>query len=179
MPTIICLLRGVNVGGKGQLKMGALKLLLQSMKLRNVETYIQSGNVVFDSPAKNLAALAGEVENAIEQSFGFRPAVVLRTLNEMKAVAAANPFAQREGVEPAKLVVFFMSADPGAEKVAALKPVNEEIHHAGRELYIYFPDGQGKSKLTLTPIDKARIAVTARNWNTVMKLIEMGGGASS
>jgi uncharacterized protein (DUF1697 family) len=173
MPAVICLLRGVNVGGNNKLKMDALRSICESLKLGNVQTYIQSGNVVFTAPGKDLPALAGRLESAIEKSCGFRPDVVLRTLAEMRAVVAQNPFSAREGLEPGKLVVTFFDAD-GNEKIKLLKVSNEELRPAGRELYIYFPNGQGQSKMSFASYDRApKIKWTGRNWNTVTKLVEM------
>ena len=173
MPAIVCLLRGVNVGGNHKIKMDALRSLCQSLKLGNVQTYIQSGNVVFTVPGKDLPALASRLESAIEKSCGFRPDVVLRTLAEMRAVVAQNPFSAREGIEPGKLLVTFFDADV-SEKIKSLKVSNEELRSAGRELYIYFPNGQGQSKLSFAPFDRVpKIKWTGRNWNTVMKLVEM------
>ena len=176
MPAVICLLRGVNVGGNNILKMDALRSLCESLKLRDVQTYVQSGNIVFRAPDKDLAMLGARIETAIEKAFGFRPDVVLRTLDEMRDVAARNPFAgRREEIEPGKLIVVFMGRDPGAGKMRALKTVNEEVHHLGRELFIYFPDGMGKSKLSFAPFERGvdKVTYTSRNWNTVTKLIEM------
>jgi uncharacterized protein (DUF1697 family) len=167
MTTVIGLLRGVNVGGHNKLEMKALRALCESLKLRNVQTYVQSGNVVFQAPDKDLDALARRIEGAIEKSFGFHPSVVLRTLAEMRDAVERNPFAGREGIEPGKLLCVFLGGKPSG----LLKAINEEIHHSDRELYIYFPDGQGKSKLSFTPLGK--IAWTGRNWNTVTKLLEM------
>jgi uncharacterized protein (DUF1697 family) len=167
MTTVIGLLRGVNVGGHNKLEMKALRALCESLKLSNVQTYVQSGNVVFQARDKDLDALARGIEGAIEKSFGFRPSIVLRTLAEMRDAVERNPFAGREGIEPGKLLCVFL----GGEPAGPLKPVTEEVHLSRRELYIYFPDGQGKSKLSFTPLGK--IAWTGRNWNTVTKLLEM------
>lgn len=173
MPAVVCLLRGVNVGGNNKIKMDALRSICESLELNNPQTYIQSGNVVFTAPGKDLPALAGRIESGIEKSCGFRPDVVLRTLAQMRAVVAQNPFAAREGMEPGKLLVTFFDGD-AREKIPLLKVANEELRLVGRELYIYFPIGQGQSKLSFAPFDRApKIKWTGRNWNTVTKLLEM------
>ncbi len=173
MPAVICLLRGVNVGGNNKIKMDALRSICESLTLGNVQTYIQSGNVVFTAPGQDLPTLASRLESAIEKSCGFRPDVVLRTLAEMRAVVAQNPFATRDDMESNKLVVTFFDAD-AREKLPLLKVANEELRLTGRELYIYFPIGQGQSKLSFAPFDRApKIKWTGRNWNTVTKLVEM------
>ena len=88
MPAVICLLRGVNVGGNNKLKMEALRTLFESLQLRNPQTYIQSGNVVFMAVDKDLETLARRIESAIEKTFGFRPDTILRTVADMRKVIA-------------------------------------------------------------------------------------------
>lgn len=176
MSAIISLLRGVNVGGHNKIKMDELRALCESLGLRDAQTYVQSGNVVFNSKEKNLARLAGKIEDAIEKKCGFRCDVILRSAPEMKDVVARNPFARRRDLNPGKLVVTFLAEDPGAsvrQAVLALKAGPEEVHMHDRELYIYFPDGMGRSKLVPVLTRALKNSGTARNWNTVMKLLEM------
>jgi len=145
MPVIICMLRGVNVGGHNLIKMDSLKALCVSLKLKDPQTYVQSGNVVFSSSEKNLSQLAKRIQDAIEKTAGFRPGVVLRTGAEFREVVARNPFVGRKDVEPGKLLVNFLASDPGnpaREKALAIKIGPEELHLIGREAYIYFPNGQ-------------------------------------
>lgn len=177
MPVIICLLRGVNVGGHNQIKMDVLRALCVSLKFRDPQTYVQSGNVVFHSDEKDLAKLSCKIADSIERKCGFRPSVILRTAAEMHAVVARNPFAKRSGIEPGKLLVTFLAQKPTREAANALlqlKVSPEELHLIGSELYIYFPVGAGKSKLNWSNLDKIlKTTGTARNWNTVTKLLEM------
>ncbi len=170
MPAIISLLRGVNVGGHHKIKMDELRALYESLGLRDPQTYVQSGNVVCESKERNLAALAGKIETAIEKKFGFRPDVVLRTASEMRDVVTRNPFAKRKDTNPSKLIVFFLTRDPGE---FAITTEREEVHFRGRELYIYFPDGMGRSKLVPVLSRALKNTGTARNWNTVTKLLAM------
>src|SRR5665811_2227083 len=104
MPVIISMLRGVNVGAHNRIKMDALRALYESLGLRDPQTYVQSGNVVFRTDKRDLVALAKRIEDAIEQGFGFRPTVILRTSGELREVIARNPFAKRRGIEPTKLL---------------------------------------------------------------------------
>jgi uncharacterized protein (DUF1697 family) len=177
MPVIICMLRGVNVGGHNLIKMDALKALCVSLKLKDPQTYVQSGNVIFSSQEKDLVKLAGRIEDAIEKAHGFRPGVVLRTAAEMTKVVTRNPFAGRKDIEPGKLLVNFLAADPGKdarEKALAIKIGPEEMHLIGREAYIYFPNGQGRSKFPWPAIERTLGASgTGRNWNSVTKMLEM------
>jgi uncharacterized protein (DUF1697 family) len=172
----ISLLRGINVGGNNMVRMDALRSMHEALGLADVKTYIQSGNVVFRTKLKDPAAIGRKLEDAIEKSHGFRPAVVIRTAAEMREIVARNPFEGRAGIEPAKLVVSFLTARPDAaavERLATIKPNPEELRLVDRELYIYYPEGQGRSKLTSALEKTFKIPGTARNWNTVMKLLDM------
>lgn len=176
MQVVICLLRGVNLGGHNKIKMEDLRALCGSLGLRDAQTYVQSGNVVFRSKERNLTRLARSVEDAIEKKAGFRPSVILRTPSDLKGVIATNPFAGRRGLEPGKLLVTFLPADPGPgvhDAVRELKTNPEEVHIRGREVYTYFPDGMGRSKLVPVMERILKKSGTGRNWNTVTKLLEM------
>lgn len=177
MPVVITLLRGVNVTGYNKMKMDALKALCLSLKLKNPQTFIQSGNVIFRTKESDLPKLAKRIQDAIEKQFGFRPEVILRTITELREVVAANPFAGRGGIEPSKLLVIFLAADPEKEarkKALAIKTDPEELHLIGREIYLYFIDGQGRSKLRWQVIERALGTYgTGRNWNSVTKMLAM------
>jgi uncharacterized protein (DUF1697 family) len=176
MPVVISMLRGVNVGGHNKIKMDALRLLYASLGLLDAQTYVQSGNVVFKTDTKDLASLARRIEDAIERNFGFRPGVTLRTTSDLRDVLTRNPFAKRRNVDPGKLIVTFLAAEPDRDtrdRILRIKTGPEEVKIDGRELYIYFPDGMGQSKLW-PAIDKAlKKSGTGRKWNTVIKLLEM------
>jgi uncharacterized protein (DUF1697 family) len=176
MAIVISLLRGVNLG-KRRMKMEALRALHESLGHKDPQTYVQSGNVVFASRDRNLLVLARRIEEAIEQTFGFHAPVMLRTAPELRDVIARNPFPSRAATEPAKLHVSFLAATPSPdapEKLRRFQDYPEELHLSGRELYIYFPDGAGKSKLASAAVDRALGTTgTARNWNTVIALLRM------
>lgn len=177
MTSVICMLRGVNVGGHNKIKMTELRDLCLSLNLEEARTFIQSGNVVFRTKDRNLKAIGKNIGDGIEKQFGFRPAVILRTAAEMRSVIERNPFASRKDVEPNKLLVWFLAAEPTAEaraKVLAMPPVPEELHIDKSELYIYFPNGMARPKLSLPAVDRAlKILGTGRNWNSVLKLMAM------
>lgn len=175
MPVLISLLRGINVGGHKIIKMDALRALYASLGMRDVRTYIQSGNVVCRSAKRATLPLETQIEKAIESAFGFHSDVMLRTVDDMRAVVEANPFAGRAGIEPDKLAAVFLRGAPGrkADEILARIPRrNEELRLVGRELFVYFPDGMGQSK-TPAGFERALGTFTARNWNTVRKLLEM------
>jgi uncharacterized protein (DUF1697 family) len=177
MGVIISLLRGVNVGGHNKIKMDALRALCEALKLRDACTYVQSGNVVFRSDAKDLVRLGKRLEDAIEQSFGFRPAVILRTAPELRDVIARNPFAKRRGIDPKKLLVTFLATEPSQEardKALQIKAGLDELHIEGREFYAYFPNGLGRPTLSPAAVERAlKTPGTGRNWNSVTKLLEI------
>jgi uncharacterized protein (DUF1697 family) len=175
------MLRGVNVVGHNKIKMDALRALYESLKLEDPRTHIQSGNVIFRTSGrtneKNSAALAKKIQNAIEGKFGFRPEVILRTPDEIRAAIAATPFAASRNLHPSKVLVTFLAGEPGPEVQAtllSLKAHPEELHLKGRELYIYFPNGVGQSKLRWSKVEKLmKVPGTARNWNSVTKMLAM------
>jgi uncharacterized protein (DUF1697 family) len=172
----ISLLRGINVGGNNMVRMEALRSMHEALGLADVRTYIQSGNVVFRTKLNDPAAIGRKLEDAVEKSLGFRPAVVIRTAEELRDVVANNPFAGRPGIEPNKLAVSFLTARPdaaAAERLRTIKADPEELHLVDRELYMYFPEGMGRSKLPPMLDRTFKIPGTARNWNTVMKLLAM------
>lgn len=171
------MLRGVNVGGHNRIKMEELRALCGSLGLLDVQTYVQSGNVVFRTKERSLAPLAKRIEDGIQRKFGFRPGVLLRTTSEMRAAIAKNPFANRQGIDPARFLVTFLHAEPDAEcrgNALAIKTFPEELRIDGSEVYIYFPNGMARPKMSWPRIEKAlKTWGTGRNWNTVMKLLEM------
>jgi uncharacterized protein (DUF1697 family) len=177
MKTVVSLLRAVNVGGHGVIKMAELKTLYESLKFRDVQTYVQSGNVVFRADADDLDAAAKKIRAAIEKRFHVTPGVMLRTVDDLKRIVKKNPFAKRLGIEPAKLHVCFLQNALSRGSIGELGklPCNpEELVPSDRELFIYFPNGAGNSKLPWRAIEKICGAPgTSRNWNTVSKLLDM------
>jgi uncharacterized protein (DUF1697 family) len=172
------LLRGVNVGTKNSLPMAELRSMLTKLGCSDVQTYVQSGNAVF---ATKLGAgtFTKAIENALERYMGRPIATTLRTAEQMKAIVDANPFTN-VATAPKYLCVTFLANAPTKSEVAPLhaqdwKP--ELFQVAGKEIYTWHPNGQGKSPLAAAlgklPL---RGAVTTRNWNTVLKLLEMLDG---
>jgi uncharacterized protein (DUF1697 family) len=177
MKVIISLLRGINLGGHHKIKMSELCALYGSLGHCDARSHINSGNVVFRTGERELAAVVKKLEGAIEKNFGFHADVVVRTTAELRDVIRRNPFAKRKDVEPGKLVVTFLSQKPAPEVsdlLHSLKPDPEEMHPDGREIYTYFPEGAGRSKLFAGLSGKLlKNQGTARNWNTVLKLLEI------
>ncbi|MFC5861962.1 DUF1697 domain-containing protein [Acidicapsa dinghuensis] len=166
MSAYIALLRAVNVGGTGKLPMTDLKAMCEELGFKSVKTYIASGNVVFLS-AKSEPQVKKALEKALEAYAGKPVGVLVRTAAEMTAVGSNNPFSEMPGN---KTVAIFLDGPPAANALSTAKnQVSEELRLGTREIYAYYPDGQGTSKLQI-PAAKTG---TARNMNTVAKLAEM------
>lgn len=166
MPVYVALLRAVNVGGTSTLPMSELKTICEGLGFADVQTYIQSGNVLFRS---NLAE--GEVRRRLEEALAARmgkaPGVILRSRRELETVLAEAPFPD---AKPNFLLVTFLPEPPAAGALDKLvAPDGEEVQIHGREIYIHYPNGSGRSKLKLPALKPG----TARNLNTVCKLAEM------
>ena len=177
MPVLISMLRGVNVGPHNRIKMEILRSVYESLGLEDPRTYVQSGNVIFRTKERNLVQLAKKIEDAIEKKCKCRPGVILRTTDEFRKTIAATPFADRSELDPGKILITFLAAEPPKETLANLAKFEkypEELHLKGRELYIYFPNGAGKSKLPWSSVEKLfTVTGTARNWNSVTKMLTM------
>ena len=178
MPVLISMLRGVNVGAHNRVKMDDLRALYKSLKFEDPRSYVQSGNILFRTKENPTPELAKKIQAAIARKCGCNPDVILRTTAEFNRVIEGNPFSKRRDVEPGKLLVSFLSGEPGPEAQSTIAKLNEthkeELHLKGRELYIYFPDGAGKSKLPWSSLEKLfKVTGTARNWNSVTKMLQM------
>ena len=173
MPTYIALLRGINVGGN-ILKMERLREVCTQLGAKNVRTYVQSGNVVFEASG-TAARWAETLEKKLAGESRLPASVMVRTAAEMSAVFAGNPFLKEKGIDVKRLAVSFLQqapAKPALAALAALEIGSERYHHAGKEIYLHCADGFADSKLyMLDRILKQR--TTTRNWNTVTKLCEM------
>ena len=171
------MLRGVNLGAHNRIKMDTLRALYTSLKLEDPQTYVQSGNVIFRTKEKPTPQLARKIQAAIESKFKFSPEIILRTADDFRAALAANPFAKRKDVEPGKLLITFLVSAPGPSAPKALdafKDHPEELHLIGRELYIYFPNGAGRTKLPWSQVEKfLKVPGTARNLNSVRNMLEI------
>lgn len=172
-PLHVALLRGINVGGKNMLPMKDLAAMFTAAGATDVQTYIQSGNVVFRAGAASAKRMPALVTAAIAAKFGYQIPVVTRTAAEFVAVLAANPFLKR-AADPRALHVAFLADTPTAAQAAALDPkrsVPDEFALRGRDLYLYLPNGAGRTKLTNAYLDRTLGTIsTGRNWNTVQKL---------
>jgi uncharacterized protein (DUF1697 family) len=176
MATYVALLRGINVGGNRRIKMGDLRDALSAVGLDNPQTLLQSGNVVVDSNA-DAAAFVDIVETTIQSTFGFPSTVMVRTADKFRSVFAEHPFTSEQIEDPRFAHVGFCRDLPDRDGFDALQEGHEgpeEMKLVGRELFVYYPEGSGRSKLTNSVIEKhLGTRTTSRNWNTVEKLAAM------
>jgi len=175
--TYIAILRGINVSGQKMIKMAELKDLFTGLKCTNVRTYIQSGNVIFES-AIDAETLEKKIEKQIEKVFGFEVPVLVRSVEEMKKVLEKNPFLKDKKVDPEKLHVTFLSEVPSKENIEATNKLSFEPDQfilAKKEVYVHCPDKYGTTKINNTFFEKKlKVTATTRNLKTVKELIRIG-----
>ena len=172
--TWIALFRGINVGGNHILPMAALREDLEALDLQEVRTYIQSGNVVFET-AEAMETVGPGIEQRIQERHGFRPAVMMLSRGQLRAIDAANPFPETVG-QPKTLHFQFLAAPASTadlEGMAQWKAENERFHLTDRALYFHAPDGIGRSKLAARMEKLLGVPATGRNYRTVAKLLAM------
>lgn len=178
--TYIALLRGINVGGHNRVAMADLRALCTDLGHGDVRTYVQSGNVVFTSDRADPDGLGEELTDRIAAELGVSPTVVVRTADELAAVAADNPFADQAAADPTKVHAAFLSVappDPSHFAVEAADFAPEEVVAGDRVLYLHLPGGIGRSRLATELGRRAReVELTVRNWRTVDKLLDLAAG---
>ncbi len=176
METYIAILRGINVSGHNKIPMAALRELLTQRGLLDIQTYIQSGNIVFKAPGEAFKVLNRKIGDAIQEHFGYQvPVMVLKT-NELQQAVDDNPLADQD---TSKLHITFLAEEPSKDLAAALPPSpnpRESFVVEGKVIYVYCPDGYGRTKLNNMFFErKLKVTATTRNWKTCMKLLELAG----
>jgi uncharacterized protein (DUF1697 family) len=177
MGKFISLLRGINVSGQKKIRMEDLRALYASLEFSNVESYIQSGNVVFESTDTDKENIRSQIESAILTKYGFAVQVFLLTGKDLARVVRNNPYNQNKTAPSTALYVTFLSEPLAAGVLDRLSKVSsgeDSFKSSDREVYLYCPGGYGRTKYTNSAIEKAAgIPATTRNWKTVNKLFEM------
>jgi len=177
MNTYIALFRGINVGGKNSLPMKGLIALLEGIGAKNVRTYIQSGNAVFQSIEKSPSRLSKQLAAEIKKRYGFEPHVLLLGLEAIYKAIAKNPFPEAE-TEPSSLHLGFLASipkNPDQEKLRSLRKASERFHLVDNVFYLYAPEGVGRSKLAASTEKVLGVPMTDRNWRTVCKIRDLAG----
>jgi uncharacterized protein (DUF1697 family) len=176
VPVHAALLRGINIGPHQRIAMADLLALVTDLGHTSVETYVQSGNVVFQSRSRSTAALAAGIERAIAETLGLTVAVVVRSGPELAAIVAGLPFGDR-GADDRQLHVAFLSDEPDPGATAALDAsalAPDELRIAGRDVYLHYPSGAGRSKLSNAFLERSLgVVSTSRNWRTVNALADL------
>lgn len=174
----VALLRGINVGGHNKVPMASLRELIAGIGGTSVRTLLQSGNAVFTHTAEDPLALAGELERALAGELGVTVSCLVRTGADLRRVVEGNPFPM-DGADGARFLVVFLSGPPPRDRLAALDPAAyapDAFETGERELYVNLPGGIRDSKLAAILTGKRLgVTVTARNWNTVTKLLDLTG----
>lgn len=175
MQSWVALFRGINVGGHRKLPMKELAAELEALGLREVRTYIQSGNVVFRCEEHDGRALADRIAASVEANHGFAPRVMVLTVDEVRAAAQANPFKAGEDT-PKLLHLYFLDEAPPSPDIDTMQRIKQEtdaFRLEGKILYLHTPDGYGTSQLAERLERLLGVAATARNWRTVTKILEL------
>ena len=179
MPPRVAFLRAVNVGGRW-VAMPVLREFLAGQGLTNVRSLLQSGNLVFDAGSASPAELEDLLERELLRQLHLASDVFVRTGDELAAAIAANPFPAEAERDPAHLLVIFLKAAPkpaGLDALRSAVPGPELVEPGQRHLYVYYPAGIGRSKLTNALIErKLGASGTGRNWNTALKLLDLARG---
>ena len=177
MPTIISILRGINVGQRKVL-MADLKSLYEKLGFKDVITYIQSGNVIFKTDKKiSHQKLAEKIEKVISKQYGFDVPVINRTHEELKRIILTNPFLKIKEIDKSKLHVTFLAAEPDQVNRKLVQEFDyspDKFIISGTEVFLYIPVSYAETKLSNKFFEsKLKVSATTRNWNTVTKLVEL------
>jgi len=177
MSTLVTMLRGINVGGQKKLSMETLREIFKGFGFTNIRTYVQSGNVVFESPVQEPSLLTESIETRIEHTCGFHVEVFIRQAQELKRILAGNPFLNDRHEDPSKLHVTFLYRPPTKSLWSQLTISANTVDEFARgelAIYLFGPNGYGKTKLSNSYFErKLGMPLTTRNWNTVNALYKM------
>lgn len=177
MTTYISILRGINVSGKNLIKMDALRKLYEGLGYQNVISYVQSGNVVFTSDDSNPHELELKISRQIDKDFGINVPIIVLTIERLKRIIEDNPFSKDSDKEPAFLHITFLFSQPESPNLKTIenkKQNEEEILILNDVVYLYCPNGYGRTKLTNNFLEaKMNINATTRNWKTTNELLRL------
>ena len=178
MKIYIAILRGINVSGHKLIKMEAFRKMLEELDFKNVKTYIQSGNAVFQFKETDTSKIEKKIAKKIQEVFGFEVPVMVKELDEIKIVFKNNPFLNKRKEDLTRLHVTFLNGEPAKENVDKIKEGNyvpDEFIFSGNNVYLFCPDGYGNTKLNNNFFEnKLKLVATTRNWKTIGELVSMG-----
>lgn len=178
METYISFLRGVNMTGHNSVKMSDLKVIYKNLGFSDAETYIQSGNVIFRSASSlSISYTSSVIEKEILERYKFNVPVMIRTADEIRKLFSVNPFLKEENFDPAKMATIFLSEIPSEDQIQKVINIDyppDKFKISGSEIFIYCPNGFGKTKLYTNFFEKKMGVIgTARNWKTIISIIEL------
>jgi len=178
MAAFLSILRGINVSGQKKIIMKDLKALYEGLGFSKVETYIQSGNVVFEHEQNSdTKVMEEEIRQKISEKYGFEVPIIVKIFDELLPVVNENPFLKKENIQMDKLHVTFLADFPKQEmidKILTISYLPDQFIIAGKEIYLYCPEGYGNTKLTNSFFEsKLKVTATTRNWKTVNELFSM------
>ena len=181
MPSYVAMLRGINVSGSKPVKMEALRASFEALGFKDVRTYVQSGNVVFEAKERTAAPLAPKIVARIKRDFGFDVPVLVLGAAELRKAVDENPFLKQRGIDLTKLHVTFLAAVPasaGLKKMEGVSSGRDAFRCHGTAIYLHCPDGYGNTKLSNNVFERALGApATTRNWKTVTTLAALASNA--
>lgn len=175
MNTYIALFRGINVGGHNKLLMKDLRSLMKELGFQKVNSYIQTGNVVFEAEKQDRDQLSERISARVEENHGFKPKILVLEREELQRAIAANPYPEAEQ-EPRSVHLMFLASTPSEPDLDYLdekKKESESYTLTEKVFYLYAPDGIGRSKLASNIEKGLGVSTTGRNWRTVKKIYEM------
>ncbi|MDD5362035.1 MAG: DUF1697 domain-containing protein [Ignavibacteria bacterium] len=179
MKTYISILRGINVSGKNIIKMDELRRAFAELNFENIRTYIQSGNVVFNSKLSGTKNLEKKISKKILEYFGFNMPVIVKEITEITEVFNNNPFVNERNEGLNFLHVTFLSDLPREENLSRIHQIqndSDEFIVSGKNIYLFCPNGYGNTKLSNTFFEnKLNVSATTRNWKTISELINIAG----
>jgi uncharacterized protein (DUF1697 family) len=177
MKKYISILRGINVSGSKMVKMEALRKMYEDLKFKNVKTYIQSGNVLFEDKPTDPKTLEKRISKKIQEEFEFDVPVLVKEKSELETVLKNNPFVNKRKQDITKLHVTFLSEEPNKALIEKIKEKTydrDEYIITGTTIYLFCPDGYGRTKLNNNFFEnKLKVSATTRNWKTVNELVSM------
>lgn len=177
MNSYISILRGINVSGQKIIKMDALCNAYKDLGFENVKTYIQSGNVIFQSDKSNQNEIGRIISKKIETQFGFEVPILIMNIQELKEIIRNNPFLNDKSMDISQLYVTFLSSKPEFDKFEVIKNGKyngEQIEMINKAIYLFCPNGYGKTKLSNTFLEnKLKVTATTRNWKTTLELLSI------
>ncbi len=180
MYTFISLLRGINVGGQKQIRIPELAKLYEDAGFTNVRTYVQSGNIIFDTSERDQSVLSEVIERRILKIYKFSVEAFIRTPKDFKQLSDNNPFLKARHEDPAKLHVTFLKSTPAKSQINKIEIPDgstDEYYIKEKEIYLFCPNGYGRTKLSNTFFEKKLdIPATTRNWNTINALYKITAG---